>query len=133
MNKKKTARIIVFSLLIFIGGLATGLLSVPMLDRYFMRPPKPEDMSRHILSMLQSRLALTPEQSAQIKPIVDKAGADMQTIWFETTNRVAARMEATDSEIALLLTPEQKPKLDVFAAERRERMRKRTLFPPRPR
>ena len=133
MNKT-AARSFVYAALIFVAGLVVGLLSAPLIGHSFMRPPTPAQMSNHIMSHLQSRLDLTAEQSAQIKPIVDQLGNDMQGIWLDTTKRVTARMEQSDQQIAALLTPEQKIKMQAFIAENRERMLKRHIpgGPPRP-
>jgi len=132
MNNNKAVRVTFYTVLIFLCGAATGLLSGPMIGRAFMRPLTPEHISRDMLSMLQSRLSLTPEQTEQIKPIMDKTGNDMQAIWLDTTKRVAARVDETNLEISSHLTAEQKPKLEAFVAEGRKRMSERLPFGPPP-
>ena len=131
MNKI-ASRSVVYALLIFVAGAATGLLLGPLLGRPFMRPPTPEQMSDHLMSRLQSHLDLTPEQSAQIRPIIDETGRDIQGIWVSTTIRVSARVDQSNEEIARHLTAEQIPKMERFVAEGREQMRKRGLRPPPP-
>ena len=89
-------------------------------------------MSSQILARLQSRLSLTPEQTAQIKPIVEQTASDIDAIREATTKQIADRIAESNSKIATFITPEQKAKLDRMEAERRERMRHGSpLFPPR--
>jgi Spy/CpxP family protein refolding chaperone len=123
MNKPRFARIILYALLIFLGGAVTGVLIAPMVGRRFMRPPKTEQMSRHMLEHLQSGLHLTDQQTAQIKPLIEKTGADMEAIRHETMKRVLARIGETNAQISLLLTPEQKAEFIKMEAEHRKYMR----------
>jgi len=134
MNKISRTKVALYAALIFAGGLATGVVTAPLLGRAFRGPPSPEQMSRRMLSMLEKRLDLNREQIAQIKPIIDKSGENMRAIWLDTARRVSAQVDEINKEIAPLLSPEQKVKLDKFTAEARERRRKRTAFghPPRP-
>jgi Spy/CpxP family protein refolding chaperone len=87
-------------------------------------------MSRHILGHLQSRLSLTPEQTAQIKPLVEQTASDIDAIREATTKQISDRIEEAHSKTATFLTPEQKAKLDQMAAERRKRMRHESPFFP---
>lgn len=132
MNKISRTKTAIYAALIFAGGLGTGVVTAPLLGRAFLRPPSPEQMSRHMLSMLEKRLDLNAEQVAQVKPIIDKGGEDLQALWLDTTARVAARVDRMSNEIGPLLTAEQKTKLDQLAAEGHERMRKQTAFAPPP-
>jgi Spy/CpxP family protein refolding chaperone len=131
--KARSWKIVVYATLIFVAGLFIGALASPHLLRRFRRPPTPAEMSSHILARLQSRLSLTPEQTAQIKPLVEQTAADIDAIREATTKQVSDRIAEADSKTAAFLTPEQKAKLDQMATERRERMRREgsPFFPPR--
>lgn len=133
MNKTSRTKAAIYAALIFCSGLATGVVTAPLLGRVFLPLPSPEQMSQHMLSMLEERLDLNPEQIAQVKPIIDKGGEDMKAIWLDTTGRVTARLEQINNDIVPLLTAEQRTKLEKLTAERRDRMRKRTPFGPPPR
>src|SRR5205807_10236890 len=98
--------------------------------RTVVRSPLPGEVSRHILGRLQSRLSLTPEQTAQIKQLIEQTASDIDAIREATTKQISDRIEEADSETATFLTPEQKAKLDKMAAERRERMRHESPFFP---
>jgi len=123
MTKSRSWRVVFYATLIFVAGLFIGVLAGPIVLRTFLRPPTPAEMSRHILARLHSRLSLTPEQTAQIKPLVEQTASDVDAIRSATTKQVSDRIAETNSKVATFLTPEQKVKLDQMEAERREHMR----------
>jgi Spy/CpxP family protein refolding chaperone len=123
MNSVMSGKVVLYAALIFLAGAATGALVAPMIGRTFMRPPRPEQMSRHMLEHLESRLHLTAEQTVKIKPLVEKTGADMETIHRETMKRVIARLRQSHAEISSLLTPEQRAELNKMEAEHRKQFR----------
>lgn len=129
MNNSRSIKITFYSLLIFVGGLVSGLMLAPMIGRAFLRPPPPGDLSRHMLSRLQSRLQLTPRQTEQIKPLMDETTADMERLRSETTKRVTDRISETNAKVSLLLTPEQKKRFEEIEAKRRAHMRAGPGFP----
>jgi Spy/CpxP family protein refolding chaperone len=132
MTKARSWKVILYATLIFVAGLFIGLLASPHVLRTFLRPPTPAEMSRHILARLQSRLSLTPEQTAQVKPLIEQTASDIDAIRSATTKQVSNRIAETNSKIATFITPEQKVKLDQMDAERRERMRHGPPFFLRP-
>lgn len=132
MTRWRSWKVVLYATLIFLAGLFIGVLAGPHVLRTFLRPPTPAEMSSHILARLHSRLSLTPEQTAQIKPLVEQTSSDIDAIREATTKQVADRIAETDSRIAPFLTPEQKAKLDQMQAEHREHMRHTSpLFRPR--
>jgi Spy/CpxP family protein refolding chaperone len=132
MTKARSWKVVLYATLIFVAGLFIGVLAGPHVIRTFLRPPTPAEMSRHILARMQSRLSLTPEQAAQIKPLVEQTASDIDAIRAATTKQVSDRIAETNSKIAPLITPEQKVKLDQMEAERREHMRHGPPFFLRP-
>ena len=112
MTKSRSWKVVLYATLIFVAGLFTGALAGPHLFRTFLRPPTPPEMSRHILGRLQSRLSLTPEQTAQIKPLVEQTASEIDAIRVATTKQIADRIAESNSKIAAFITPEQKAKLD---------------------
>jgi Spy/CpxP family protein refolding chaperone len=123
MTTSRSWRVVFYATLIFVAGLFIGVLAGPHLLRTFLHPPTPAEMSRHILARLQSRLSLTPEQTAQIKPLVEQTASDIDAIREATTKQISDRIAEGNLEAAKFLTPEQKAKLDQMAAERREHIR----------
>jgi Spy/CpxP family protein refolding chaperone len=128
MTNWRSWRVVLYAALIFVAGLFVGLLAGPLAVRTFLRPPTPSEMSSHILARLQSRLSLTPEQTAQIKPVVELTASDIEAIRLSTTKQISDRIAQTNSKIAPLLTPEQNAKLEQMEAERREHMRHASPF-----
>jgi Spy/CpxP family protein refolding chaperone len=132
MTKARSWKVILYATLIFVAGLFIGVLAGPHMLRAFLRPPTPAEMSSHILARLQSRLSLTPEQTAQIKPLVEQTATEIDAIRVATTKQIADRIAESNSKITAFITPEQKAKLDQMEAERREHMRHvGPFFPPR--
>src|ERR1700730_9743120 len=132
MTKASSLKIILYATLIFVAGLFTGAIAGPRALRSFLHPPTPAEMSSRILERLQSRLALTPEQTAQIKPVVEQTASEIDAIREATTKQIADRIAESNSKMAAFITPEQKAKLDRMEAERREHMRHAgPFFPPR--
>jgi Spy/CpxP family protein refolding chaperone len=132
MTKARSWKVVLYATLIFAAGLFIGVLTGPHVLRTFLHPPTPAEMSRHILARMQSRLSLTPEQTAQIKPLVEQTASDIDAIRAATTKQVSDRIAETNSKIAPFITPEQKVKLDQMEAERREHMRHGPPFFLRP-
>jgi Spy/CpxP family protein refolding chaperone len=132
MTKTRSWKVVLYAILIFVAGLFIGSLAGPRILLKFLRPPTPTEMSSHILAHLQSRLSLTPEQTAQIKPLVEQTAFEIDAIREATTKQISDRIAESNSKIAALITPEQKAKLDQIAAERRERvLRNGSPFFPR--
>jgi Spy/CpxP family protein refolding chaperone len=133
MTKARSWKVVLYATLIFVAGLFIGMLAAgPYGQRTFLRPPTPTEMSRHILARLQSRLSLTPEQTAQIKPLVEHTASEIDAIRVATTKQISDRIAESNSKIAAFITPEQKAKLDQMEAEHREHMRHAgPFFPPR--
>jgi Spy/CpxP family protein refolding chaperone len=134
MTSSRFFRPALYALLIFAAGVITGAFVAPIVGRSFMRPPGSQEMAQHIMHRLSSNLDLTDAQVAQIKPLVEKTGADMETIRRETTQRVMRRMEQTNTEISAILLPEQQAKFKTMEEERRKRMERDHRFaePPPP-
>jgi hypothetical protein len=132
MTRWRSWKVVLYAALIFVAGLFIGVLAGPHVLRTFLHPPTRAEMSRHILARMQSRLALTPEQTAQIKPLVELTASDIDAIRAATTKQVSDRIAETNSKIATFITPEQRVKLDQMEAERREHMRHGPPFFLRP-
>jgi Spy/CpxP family protein refolding chaperone len=123
MNKSRSLRIVLYVALIFLAGGVTGVLIAPITGRTFMRPPRPEEMAQHIMERLRSGLSLTDSQVAKIQPLVQKTGADMETIRRETMQQVRHRMDETNAKILAFLTPEQQIAFKKMEADHRNHLR----------
>jgi len=123
MNKAPAARIALYAILIFVAGAVTGALVAPIIGRSFMRLPDSHQMSHVMLARLRSGLDLTDEQMAKIRPLVENACGDMETIHRETMQRVLNRIAETNAKISAFLTPEQRVKFEKMQVEHRMQIR----------
>ena len=123
MSKSRSLRIILYAALIFFAGAITGAFVAPLFGRHFICPPDSEQMSHHMFARLQSGLDLSDKQAAQIKPLVEKTCAEMETIHRETIKRVLNRIAETNAQISSFLTPEQKAKFIKMESEHRKHLR----------
>ncbi len=73
----------------------------------------------------RSRLGLTPEQSAKIDPVIQKAVSDIHAIRMEAAQRVNKVFEGAYAQVSAILTPEQRAKLEELQKERRAMMQSR--------
>ncbi len=72
------------------------------------------------LERTTERLDLTPEQKAQVQPIIDQATPQIENIRREAMEKTKAIVENAMAQIRPMLTPEQQKKLDDAQNERRE-------------
>ena len=128
MSNSRTIRVILYAVLIFLAGAVTGALLTPWLSQESFRPPEPKQLSAHMLKHLHEELHLSDEQLTKIKPLVEKTGADLETIRRETLRKVLDRLAQTNKQISALLTPEQRAQFDKMEAEHRKRIHEHHHF-----
>ena len=115
---KQPWKIIILLLGIFVaGGVTGGLVTLRIWKEKMGNRPVPEEWAPRHLKRLSDRLALTPAQQEQLRPVVrrnmEQLGRVRNTFVADTQTVV----EAMQREIAQLLTPEQR---DKFAQMNRE-------------
>lgn len=96
-----------------------ALLCVPFVVQAQETPPaaRPEHRENHMnpMAMLTQRLHLTPEQQAQIKPILEQEHVKMQALRKQGTPDRAqfkALRQSFQAQIRAVLTPEQQAIFD---------------------
>jgi Spy/CpxP family protein refolding chaperone len=130
MNKMTKGKAIFYLVAIFIAGAACGtILGYTSGRQQAVSPARQKEMSDKLLHRLQTRLSLTPEQFAQIKPIVEQNSAAMQAIHRESWQRVSDNFKRMNARIASYLTDEQRRKLEAMESERCENVRKKCGTP----
>ena len=77
-------------------------------------PPREQELALRLRTRLQTKLALTPEQVAQVNPIIDKAVAQLRSIRLDTIQQVNKVFEDTYAQISAILTPDQRAKLAII-------------------
>ena len=118
--------------LVFLAGVATGLLAGARHARSAFVSRHGPQMAERMREHLRRELDLTPEQAEKIAPVIDRTARQLEAIRVETSGRVAEAMNASRAEIAPVLTPEQMERLDRLR-ERHQRMLRRHHFGRAPR
>lgn len=111
---------------IFLVGTACGaIIGYSSGKQQAASPTKQKEICDRTLKKLQTRLDLSDEQVAQIKPIVEQNSATMQTIQRESWQRVSDVVKRMNTQIAGYLTTDQKQKLEAMENQRCENVRKK--------
>ena len=121
-------RIALYVALIFIaGGVAgAGLRSVWKPSQVQRSPmPNRDAFAKHIFDRMQERLQLTPEQIVTIEPVFRKGWEEVRVIQDRSVKEVRAALQRNHEELAKLLTPEQRQKLEEWDQEREKAFRER--------
>ena len=117
---------------VFLAGMATGLFAGAMHARQIFGGRHGHMIGNRMREHLRRELQLTPEQFEKLAPIIDRTSAELEAIRSETGRRVAETMNSSREEIAPLLTPEQREKLDRMRERHRHILRMRGGLPPPP-
>ena len=125
MNEALKWKLIAGFLLVFIAGGLTGAFVAAATTRHYLFAAGHHGITAdRMRERLKSELNLTPEQTAKISPILDKAAAQLQEIRKDTAHRVRDVFASTHNQISADLTPEQRTKLEQMR-ERHHRMLRR--------
>ena len=103
---------------IFLAGAVTGWLVRPI-GRPFRGPPRGEDLAAHLRMRFARDLALTPQQTEKINPIIAESTTELDRVRRESEDRVAKVIDDMHAKIATILTPEQVEKLAAIKEKRR--------------
>lgn len=117
MNRK--LKISLYLTAIFAAGVVTGIFISYQVARYMM--PSRDKMASRWCGELQSRLDLSPDQMANIRPIIDGALTDFKV---DLTRDMLGSLSNSYVCVAQQLTPAQKPKLAQFQKEQEQFIRK---------
>jgi Spy/CpxP family protein refolding chaperone len=99
-------------LLVFIAGGMTGaFFGASHVRHLFFESPRHGIIGERMRERLRTQLNLTPEQVAQISPIIEKTAAQLEQERRDTGKRVHELMIALHQEIAAHLTDAQRAKL----------------------
>jgi Spy/CpxP family protein refolding chaperone len=111
-NTKLVATVVI--VLAFAGGIVIGVVA----DRAWMfhHPGGPRMIIRahtdHIVSKLDHELKLTPQQHAEVERIVNMHRERIEAAMDGLHPQIRREIDATNEEIARVLTPEQRPKFE---------------------
>lgn len=99
-------------LLIFLSGGVVGAVSggLWMRDRMISMIQHPEQVPDRVLPRIRSVLSLSDEQARTVEESVRRRHAAMESLRAETYPKQLAEFKAMQSEVAEVLTPEQRSK-----------------------
>jgi hypothetical protein len=114
--------VLVFAVLFLIGGVSGSVITYAVLRRQM-----PQNITRNfhgwtenLLQRLQRIGKLTPEQAAKIRPRVESAVKQMQSIQIQAMQQGSDALDAALAEIESGLNPDQQKRLEQFRERRRE-------------
>jgi len=114
-------KIIGYAAAIFVaGGISGGALGVYETKSDLFVPTRQQELARHLLGRLRTRLDLTPDQVAKAAPIIESAATDIRSIRMETVQRINKVFDDSYAQVSAILTPQQRIVFDQIQKQRRE-------------
>jgi hypothetical protein len=113
---------LVFAVLFLTGGFSGSVITYSVLRRQAIPNPTRNfhTWSDNLMRKLQRIGLLTPEQSAKIRPRVEAAVKQMQSIQTQAMQQGGDALDAALAEIETGLNPDQQKRLEHFRERRRE-------------
>lgn len=109
-NTKWIAALVV--VVAFVSGVLVGIAASHFMMRRGHRPHMTKRAAHFMVERLDRRLDLTDEQEKKIEAIIARRHARMEQLWGSVHPRVRAEIDATNKEIATVLTPEQRARFE---------------------
>ena len=113
---------LVFAVLFLTGGLSGSIITYSVLRRHALPNPTRNfhSWTENLMEKIQRNTHLTPEQSAKIRPRVEAAVKQMQSIQVQSMQQGSDAFDAALAEIEPELNPDQQKRLERFRERRRE-------------
>jgi Spy/CpxP family protein refolding chaperone len=125
MNRALKWKLLAGFILVFIAGGITGAILGGVYARHLLvEAHRPGLLAARMKERLRKDLNLTPQQMAQVSPIIDKAAAQLRAVRRDTGRRVRQIIEEAHRQMAANLTDEQRRTLKQIE-ERRGRWHSR--------
>jgi len=124
MNSRRLA-VLYLTGVFLAGALAGGFGGYKLGSRPIFRPPNPQSIAEHWIDHLRRDLSLSEDQLAQVRPLVEQATAEADTIHAATWNRIHGVITNMNHRLESFLTPEQCQKLAASERERLSRFRQK--------
>jgi len=134
MNNRRVA-VLYLAGVFLAGALAGGFGGYKLGRRPIFRPPNPQSMADHWVGHLRRDLNLTEDQVTRVRPLVEQATAEAESIHAATWERIHGVMTNMNRRLEVVLTPDQCQKLAEKERQRPDRFRQKKLRPgppPRP-
>jgi hypothetical protein len=113
---------LVFAVLFLTGGLSGSVITYSVLRRQALPNPTRSfhSWTENLMEKIQRIGRLTPEQAAKIRPRVEAAVKQMQSIQVQAMQQGSDALDAALAEIEPELNPDQQKRLERFRERRRE-------------
>jgi ribosome-associated translation inhibitor RaiA len=113
---------LVFAVLFLTGGLSGSVITYSVLRKQaFPNPTRNlRTWTDNLMQKLQRNGRLTPEQSKKIRPRVEAAVKQMQSIQIQAMQQGSDALDAALAEIETELNPDQQKRMEHFRERRRE-------------
>jgi exonuclease VII small subunit len=114
--------VLVFAVLFLTGGLSGSIITYSVLRRQTLPNPTRSfhSWTENLMQKVQRIARLTPEQSAKIRPRVEAAVKQMQSIQVQAMQQGSDALDAALAEIEPELNPDQQKRLERFRERRRQ-------------
>jgi hypothetical protein len=114
--------VLVFAVLFLTGGLSGSVITYSVLRRQTLPNPTRSfhSWTENLMQKIQRIARLTPEQSAKIRPRVEAAVKQMQSIQVQAMQQGSDALDAALAEIEPELNPDQQKRLEHFRERRRQ-------------
>src|SRR6266403_1726535 len=122
MNSALKWKLIAGFVLVFLAGGATGVFVSATTAHHFFGAHRHGYAAQAMKNRLQWQLRLPDEQMAKISPIIEKTGTQLEEIRGDTGRRVREAIAQAHRDIAPILTPEQKERLQQMEQRQRRWM-----------
>jgi alkylated DNA repair dioxygenase AlkB len=110
LQPRRRWRTILFALLVFIAGMATGgaVTIVSVVHHVREAIHHPERAPERVAKMLKHRLALNETQTAQVQEIARQRQAELESIRREAQPRVMSQLDLFRDQVSHVLDDKQK-------------------------
>lgn len=125
-------RLTIGVVVVFFAGMATGLFAGAWHARQLFAGRHNPHLHQRMREHLKRELQLTPEQTEQVGPILDRMSQELEAIRRETGRQVSETMSRSHNDLLPLLKPEQREKLERMRQRHRRLLRMRGDLPPSP-
>jgi hypothetical protein len=114
--------VLVFAVLFLTGGLSGSVITYSVLRRQTLPNPTRSfhSWTENLMEKIERIARLTPEQSAKIRPRVEAAVKQMQSIQVQAMQQGSDALDAALAEIEPELNPDQQKRLERFRERRRQ-------------
>ncbi len=102
------------------GGVTGGFVTLRVCKNKILNRPVPEEWAPKHLKRLVDRLALTPEQQEQIRPIVRRNMEQLNRVRNHSLAETQTVVEGMQRDISEQLTPEQRTRFEQMNLELRQ-------------